>query len=161
MSGFELDIDYLSFKLTDLEGLTRQILSPDVLTKAMGSALDEVENQLKQGFQERQGQWKPLAKSTQLQRLGQGYGPQSPILIRSETLMNNAASGREIQITGGELRGDVFPNDDASPEYSNSSIGDYMETLDRVRPFYDLTEAQMSKVYEAFENSLIDSLGLT
>jgi hypothetical protein len=161
MSGFELDIDYLSFKISDLEGLAREILSPQILEKAMHAALNEVENSMKINFTERQGEWKPLAISTQHQRMRQGYGPQSPILVRSGTLMENAASGREVEITGDELRGDVFPNDDAAPPYGTSSIGDYMEALDSIRPFYNLSEQQMTAVYAAFENSLTESLGLT
>jgi hypothetical protein len=161
MSGFDLEIDYLSFKISDLEGLARQILSPEVLKGAMSAALDEMESQVKANFTLRQGQWKPLAQLTQLQRLRQGYGPQSPILVRSGTLKDNVASGREVEITGNELRGDVYPNDDASTPYGDASLGDYMEALDKARPFYDLTAQQMSKVYEAFENSLVESLGLT
>jgi hypothetical protein len=159
--SFELDIDYLSFKISDLEGLAREILSPQVLEKAMHAALDEVENSMKQNFTEKQGEWKPLAISTQRQRQRLGYGPQSPILIRSSTLMNNAASGREVEVTGDQLRGDVYPNDDATPPYGTSSIGDYMEALDAVRPFYSLSEQQMTAVYAAFENSIAESLGLT
>jgi hypothetical protein len=159
MSGFDLGESYLSFKSSDLEGLAREILSPAILAKAMSAALDEMERQLKTNFEKRQGEWKPLAKSTQLQRLSQGYGPTSPILVRSETLMSNAASGREIEIRDGELRGDVFPNDDAKAPYSDASLGDYMEALDAARPFYDLDDEQMEKVYAVFEESLFSQLG--
>jgi endonuclease V-like protein UPF0215 family len=79
MSGFDLGESYLTFNVSDLEGIAREILSPAVLAKAMSAALDEIEAQLKMNFQARQGQWKPLALSTQYQRMRQGYGPQSPI----------------------------------------------------------------------------------
>jgi hypothetical protein len=158
MSGFDLGKAYLSFKPSDLEGLAREILSPAILQKAMAAALDEIERQLNINFDKRQANWKPLAKSTQRQRLSQGYGPTSPILVRSETLMKNAASGREIEIRGEEIRGDVFPNDDAKAPYSDASLGDYMEALDKARPFYDLDNEQMEKVYAVFEESLFSQL---
>jgi hypothetical protein len=158
MNGFDLGESYLSFKTSDLEGLAREILSPAVLEKAMSAALDEMERQLEINFAKRQGEWKPLARSTQLQRLRQGYGPTSPILIRSGTLMSNAASGREIEVKNGEIRGDVFPNDDAKAPYSDASLGDYMEALDSQRPFYDLDDEQMEKVYAVFEESLFSQL---
>jgi hypothetical protein len=159
MSGFDLGEAFLTFKISDLEGIAREILSPAVLEKAMSAALDEVEVQLKENFANRQGDWTPLAKSTITQRLRQGYGA-GPILVRSATLMSNAASGREVEITGDEIRGDVFPNDDARAPYSKVSLGDYMEALNKVRPFYDLDDSQMARVYEVFENSLVDSMGL-
>lgn len=158
--ALDLDLDYLSFKISDLEGVASQLLSPQVLEKAMSAALDEVELQLRQNFLVRQSEWKPLALATQRQRMRQGYGPQSLILVRSSTLMENAASGREIQVTGDEIRGDVFPNDDAQPPYGSASIGEYMEALDATRPFYDLSDAQMAKVYQAFEDTLANELGL-
>jgi hypothetical protein len=58
----------------------------------------------------------------------------------------------------GEIRGDVFPNDDAKAPYSDASLGDYMEALDKVRPFYDLDDEQMEKVYAVFEESLFSQL---
>jgi hypothetical protein len=158
-SGFDLGESFLSFKTSDLEGLAREILSPAVLEKAMSAALDEIERQLKENFTKRQGNWEPLAKSTQLQRLRQDYNPTSPILVRSKTLMENAASGREIEIRDGELRGDVFPNDDAKAPYSDTPLGDYMEALDKQRAFYDLDDKQMEKVYAVFEESLAAQLG--
>jgi hypothetical protein len=159
MSNFDLGESYLSFNTSDLEGLAREILSPAILEKAMSTALDEMENQLKVNFDKKQGSWKPLAKSTQRQRLSQGYGPTSPILVRSETLMRNAASGREVEVKDGEIRGDVFPNDDAKAPYSNASLGDYMEALNNARPFYDLDDGQMEKVYAVFEDALLDLIG--
>jgi hypothetical protein len=160
MSGFDLGGSYLTFNISDLEGIAREILSPAVLAKAMSSALDEIEVQLKMNFQARQGQWKPLALSTQHQRMRQGYGPQSPILVRSGTLMDNAASGREVEISGDEIRGDVFPNDDAQAPYSKEPLGDYMETLNKAREFYSLDDEQMAKVYQVFEDALVDAMGL-
>lgn len=160
MSGFDLGEDYLTFKISDLEGIAREILSPAILEKAMSAALDETEVQLKANFESRQGEWKPLALSTQYQRMRQGYGPQSPILVRSSTLMDNAASGREIAISSDEIRGDVFPNDDAQAPYSKVPLGDYMESLNKVREFYSLSEEQSQKVYQVFEDALVSAMGL-
>ncbi|MBA3829896.1 MAG: hypothetical protein H0X33_13230 [Taibaiella sp.] len=157
--SFDLGKSYLTFKTSDLEALARELLSDSVLEKAMSSALDEIERLLGENFESRQSEWKPLARSTQLQRLGQGYGPTSPILVRSGTLKGNAVSGREIEIKDGEVRGDVFPNDDAKAPYSDASLGDYMEALDKIRPFYDLSDEQMEKVYTKFEESLLSQLG--
>jgi hypothetical protein len=157
--AINLNEDYLYFEIADLEEYFRAILTPEILEKAMKFALDEVEARVKQNFSDRQADWKPLALSTQYQRQRQHYNPVSPILVRSGTLKNNVAAGREIQITNGEIRGDVFPLD-AIPKYGSESIIEYAEALDKIRPFYDLDEAAMDAVYGKFLASISEDLGL-
>jgi hypothetical protein len=159
--SFNPNEEFLSFQIPDLESFFNQILSPEALETAMKAALDEIEAQLKLGFQIHQQEWKPLALSTQYQRTKQSYNPTSPILVRSGTLRNNIGKGREIAITATEIRGDVYPFDNATTPYSDTQIGDYLEALNKVREFYFLDETQMDLVYGKFVEVLSAEIGLT
>jgi hypothetical protein len=128
----------ISYNINVLEDDLAAWLPPEVLKEAMEEALVMVEQEIKANFDTRQGQWQPLARSTQLQSLRQGYGPTAPILERSGTLRDNVASGHEVSVSSGEISGGTFPNDDATAPYSKVPLGDYLEGLEKERPFYDL-----------------------
>jgi len=150
----------ISYDIRLLEDDLSAWLPPDVLKEAMMEALTVVEDEIKNNFTARQGSWTPLARSTQLQRVRQGYGPTSPILVRSGVLRDNVASGHEVSVNSTEITGGTYPNDDAQAPYSKVSIGDYLEGLEAARPFYDLSDSQQEKVFDKFVEILSDKLGL-
>jgi hypothetical protein len=124
-------------------------LPQEVLKEAMEETLVYVEQAIKDNFTTRQSEWTPLAQSTIRQRLRQGYGP-SPILVRSGTLRDNVASGHEVDINSTEISGGTYPNDDAKAPYSDVPLGDYLEALEKVRPFYDLSDEQQNTIFNKF-----------
>jgi hypothetical protein len=150
----------ISYNIKVMEDDLGAWLPADVLKSAMEEALVLVEQEIQGNFDTRQGQWQPLAMSTQMQRLRQGYGPNAPILERSGTLRDNVASGHEVSVSSDEISGGTFPNDDATAPYSKVPIGDYLEGLNEVRNFYDLDEGQQSKIFEKFVEIISDKLGL-
>ena len=151
----------ITYNINVLEDDMSAWLPPEVLKSAMDEALVIVEQEIKANFDTRQGQWQPLARSTQLQRLRQGYGPTAPILERSGTLRDNVASGHEVSVSSSEISGGTYPNDDATAPYSKVPLGDYLEGLEAVRPFYDLDDSQQEKIFNKFVEIISDKLGLS
>jgi len=150
----------ISFDIRLLEDDLSAWLPPDVLKEAMMEALTVVEDEIKTSFTARQGSWTPLARSTQLQRMRQGYGPTSPILVRSGVLRDNVASGHEVSVNSTEITGGTYPNDDAQAPYSKVSIGDYLEGLNNQREFFTLSDDQEAKVFNKFIDIISDKLEL-
>ena len=151
----------ITYNIQVLEDDMGAWLPPDVLKDAMEEVLPLVEQEIKANFDTRQGQWRPLARSTQLQRLRQGYGPTAPILVRSGTLRDNVASGHEVSVSSTEISGGTYPNDDATAPYSKTPLGDYLEALEEERPFYDLDDSQEAKIFDRFVAILSEKLGLS
>ena len=150
----------ITYNIKVLEDDLGAWLPQEVLKSAMEEALTLVEQEIKANFDTRQGQWQPLARSTQLQRLRQGYGPTAPILVRSGTLRDNVASGHEVSASSGEISGGTYPNDDATAPYSKVPLGDYLEGLNNERNFYDLDDGQQEKIFDKFVEIISDKLGL-
>jgi hypothetical protein len=149
----------ISYDIRLMEDDLGQWLPPEVLKEAMEEVLPFVEQAIKDNFDTRQNEWRPLAESTIRQRLRQGYGP-SPILVRSETLKDNVASGHEVDINSTEISGGTYPNDNAKAPYSDVPLGDYLESLEAQRPFYDLSDEQQTAIFDKFVNIISAKLEL-
>lgn len=104
------------------------------------------------------GVFKPLALATVRQRLALGYSA-TPPLIRSETLLNNFAALKVTKRHSNGIEGYVYPNSNARAPYSKVPIGEYMEALNRARPFMELTPDDRKKVSQFFEKRLAERLG--
>lgn len=151
--------DFISYDLKAIEASFNAWLPPEEVKAAMDETLKEVEAIIKAHFSNRQGDWKALTPTTQAQRGYQGYPPSAPILVRSGTLRDHVAGGKEVDVTPDGVRAGVFPLD-ATPEYGDRSIADYAEVLDRERPFYDLSPEEEEQVAQRFEEILARKLGL-
>jgi hypothetical protein len=155
-----MDPGFLSFDAKVLQLDFNSIIPLSVLAEAMDEALNEIETQVVANFEKNQGSWKPLAKSTQYQRLRQGYGGSSPILVRSGTLRDNAAVARSRVSSTNEIKGRVYPDEGAQTPYGNTSIGAYLQDLNSQRPFYELDDSQQKQVLDKFYAIIKNKLGL-
>lgn len=156
-SGFESGITFDLKTLGSWGDLLHDLVDPNALRDAMLETLDEIEGIVQNHFEDNESGWKALAASTVKQRIRLNYQP-GPILLRSGTLKDNVAANRDIEISGSEISGAVFPAAATAP-YSDVPITEYAEALDKVRPFYELSDDEADEVFDIFEEKVAEKLG--
>ncbi len=149
----------ISFNLATLNWgeVLNSTIDPRLLEMAVLETLDELEAIIENHFADRESSWKALAARTIRERKALGYAP-TPILGRSGTLRENVAGLKEVEINGLEIIGYVSPADVTTP-YSDKPIGEYAAQLDKVRPFYDLSDEEAGQIYDILEEKLAVKLG--
>lgn len=155
-SGFESGI---TFNLTELgwADALAGVIDQTALRDAMLETLDEVEDIIIDHFEDKQASWDALNAATIQQRLRLGFGA-GPILVRTGTLRDNVAANRDVEIDGTEISGAVFPAE-VTPPKGKTPITEYAEALDKVRPFYDLSDDELEKVFDILEEKIAEKLG--